>query len=144
MSDEKAKKAKSKAKPGDSDKGKGKGKGKDKGKAKGKGKDTALTDGVFSVAANPRARASIRRTKGWAGLAGFMIAGLLSIKASVPIVGAGERALIAGAGGYLLAWACSVTIWRQLMIAQLRQAAEEARARRVESTTAEPTITPRH
>ncbi|MGO9901999.1 MAG: hypothetical protein ACLP0J_20480 [Solirubrobacteraceae bacterium] len=142
MSDEKAKKSKSKAKPGDSDKGKGKGKGKDK-QAKGKGKGTAQTDGIFSVAANPRAGASIRRAKGWAGLAGFMIAGLLSIKASVPIVGAGERALIAGAAGYLLAWACAVTIWRQLMIAQLRVAAEEARARRAESTAAEPTITPR-
>jgi hypothetical protein len=136
MSDEKAKKSKSKAKPGDKDKAKGKDK-----KAKGKG--ATQTDGVFSVAANPGARASIRRAKGWAGLAGFMIAGLLSIKASVPIAGAGERALIAGTAGYLLAWACAVTIWRQLMIAQLRHAAEEARERRAESTAAEPTITPR-
>ncbi len=147
MSDDKAKKAnkaKSKAKPSDKDKGKDK--AKRKGKGKGKGKPNG-SDGVFSVSANPRARASIRRVKGWGGLAGFVIAGCLSLRASVPIAGAGERALIAGAAGYLLMWACSVTIGRQLMIVQRRQAAEEARQRQAEAAAvaaAQPTIDPRN
>jgi hypothetical protein len=39
------------------------------------------------------------------------------------------RALIAGVGGYLLAWMCSVTVWRQLVLAELRAAIESGRAR---------------
>lgn len=132
MSDNKAKKAKSKAKPPD----KGKGKSKDKGK----GKERAPGATSFSVSANPRATASIRRAKGWGGLAGFVIAGYLSLAASVPLPDAGERALVAGAIGYLLVWACSVTVWRQLMIAQLRQAAEEARQRHAANAASQPTI----
>ncbi len=131
MSDAKAKKAKAKAKPAGKDKKKGKGEGKEEGA------------GVFSVSANPRAGQSIRRTKGCGGLACFVIATYLSINAAVPIPGALERGLIAGAAGYLLAWACSVTIWRQLMISQLRVAAEQARAQhalRAEAAAAQPTI----
>ncbi len=112
-------------------------------KGKAKGKPKGKEERGFSVAANPRAAASIRRAKGWTGLAFFVIAGALSLQASVPVATAGERALIAGIAGYLLAWACSVTIWRQVMIAQLRKAAEEARKRREESAASEPTITPR-
>ncbi len=137
MSDAKAKKANAKAKPD------GKDKKKDKDKGKGKGTGTEQGTGVFSVSANPRAAESIRRAKGWGGLAGFLIATYLSLNASVPIAGALERGLIAGAAGYLLAWACSVTIWRQLMISQLREAAEQAkqaRQQRAEAAAAQPTI----
>ncbi len=143
MSDAQAKQPKSKGKPGDKGKDKPGDKDKDKDKRKRKRKGSGSDDGIFSVSANPRAGASIRRAKGWGGLAGFMIAALLSLRASVPIAEVGERALIAGAAGYLLAWACAVTIWRQLMIAQLRQAALEARQRHAETAAAQPTIAPR-
>ncbi len=141
MSDSKAKpKPKGKQKPADAN-GKGdKGKGK-KGKAKaGASTEEAGGRGLFSVAANPRASQSIRLAKGWGGLAGFAIAVCLSLSASVPVADALLRGLLAGAAGYLLGWACSVTIWRQVMIGQIREAAEEASQRRAEAVAQQPTI----
>lgn len=110
-------------------------KGKDK-KAKGKkGKNAAANDAErpLSVAAHPRAKSHVRRAKGFGGLVGFMLAAILSVQASVPFVVSGERALVAGLAGYLVGWACSVTVWRQLMVAELRAAAEEVTARRAEA-----------
>lgn len=105
-----------------------------KGKSKPKGKQAApAVESTISVAAHPRAGAQVRRAKGWGGLAGFTIGGYLSIKAGVPVDQAGERAIAAGATGYVLAWGCSVTIWRQLVQAELRHAAEHARRRRAEA-----------
>src|ERR1700757_3769830 len=107
---------------------------KGKAKPKGKGKSAAAPAPTeLSVAAHPRAGLHVRRAKGWGGLAGFGIGGYLSVKAGVPIDQAGERAIAAGAGGYILAWGCSVTIWRQLMQAELRAAAEIARRRRADA-----------
>ena len=79
-----------------------------------------------SVAAHPRASQQVRRAKGWGGVAGFGIAAYLSHKAGVPIVDLGLRAIIAGMVGYLLAWACAVTVWRQLVLAELRAAVDRA------------------
>jgi hypothetical protein len=77
-----------------------------------------------SVAAHPRAGYQVRRAKGWGGLAGFGIAAYLSYKAGVPTFELGLRSLVAGMIGYMLAWACAVTVWRQLVLAELRAAAE--------------------
>src|ERR1700761_6079435 len=87
------------------------GKKKDKKGKKGKG-GAEQVEGA-SIATHPRARGSVRRAKGWAGLAGFAIAAVLSLQASVPLLQVGERALAAGVVGYMLAWWCSVLIWRQ-------------------------------
>ena len=38
----------------------------------------------------------------------------------------GLRALMAGIVGYMLAWACAVTVWRHLVLAELRAALERA------------------
>ena len=89
----------------------------------------------MSVAAHPRARSHVRKAKGLGGLLGFALAFIMSVQASVPISAAGERALIAGVAGYLLGWACSVAIWRQLMVAEMKLAVEQvakARARQRE------------
>lgn len=77
-----------------------------------------------SVAAHPRGSYHVRRAKGWGGVAGFAIAAYMSYKAGVPTVDLGMRALIAGMVGYMLAWACAVTVWRQLVLAELRAAVE--------------------
>jgi hypothetical protein len=77
-----------------------------------------------SVATHPRASYQVRRAKGWGGLAGFAIAAYLSYKAGVPTSDLGLRALAAGIAGYMLAWACSVTVWRHLVLAELRAAVE--------------------
>jgi hypothetical protein len=97
--------------------------GKDKKAKKGKGGAT----GGPSVAAHPRARAHVRRAKGWGGLIGFAIAAYLSHKAAVPFAQAGARALAAGVAGYVVGGFASVTVWRHLMVAELRAAAEAGR-----------------
>jgi hypothetical protein len=96
-----------------------------KAKKKGKkGKGEAGASGGPSVAAHPRASYQVRRAKGWGGLAGFGIAAYVSFKAGVPTFELGLRAIIAGVVGYMLAWACAVTVWRHLVIAELRAIAE--------------------
>jgi hypothetical protein len=79
-----------------------------------------------SVAAHPRASYQVRKAKGWGGMAGFGIAAYLSYKAGVPTFDLGLRAIIAGMVGYMLAWACAVTVWRQLVLAEMRAAVERA------------------
>jgi hypothetical protein len=100
------------------------GKSKDKKKGK-KGEADAEADGL-SVATHPRARAQVRRAKGWGGLIGFGITCYLSLKAGVPVPQTGMRALAAGVAGYLVAWACAVSVWRHLVLAELRAAVEAA------------------
>jgi hypothetical protein len=77
-----------------------------------------------SIAAHPRASYQVRRAKGWGGLAGFALAGYLSYKTGVPTVDVGLRAIVAGIVGYMLAWACAVTVWRHLVLAEMRAAHE--------------------
>jgi hypothetical protein len=95
---------------------------KDKKDKKGKGKADASAGP--SVAAHPRASYQVRKAKGWGGMAGFGIAAYLSYKAGVPTVDLGLRAIVAGMVGYMLAWACAVTVWRQLVLAELRAMVE--------------------
>jgi hypothetical protein len=98
-----------------------------------KGKQAADEGPVLSVAAHPIAKSHVRKAKGIGGLLGFALALILSLQASVPLLDAAERALIAGFAGYLLGWACSVTVWRQLMIAELKVTAEQIAKRRAEA-----------
>lgn len=106
------------------DKGAEKSEGKkDKGK-KGKGKGDA--SGGPSIAAHPRASYQVRRAKGWGGIVGFGLAAYFSYKAGVPTYDLGLRALIAGIVGYMLAWMCAVTVWRHLVLAELRAAVDGA------------------
>ncbi len=90
-----------------------------------RGKDAATTGP--SVATHPRAAGQVRRAKGLGGLAGFAIAAYLSLRAGVPADQAGLRALAAGVAGYMLAWACAVTVWRHLVVAELRAVADRVR-----------------
>jgi hypothetical protein len=82
---------------------------------------------AMSVANHPRAGAQVARAKAWGGLAGFLLVGLLSLRAGVPTADALLRALAGGIVGYVLAWACAVVVWRHLVIAELR-AVRSARA----------------
>lgn len=111
-------------------------------KTKKKKTDDKPGDAVPSVAGHPRARAQVRRAKGWGGLAGFGIAAYLSLKAGVPYADAGLRALAAGVAGYMLAWACAVTVWRHLVMAELRAAVEQTRPARRTPQTPGPAAPP--
>jgi len=79
---------------------------------------------------HPRARHSIVRAKGIAGLACFAVAGFLSLRAGVPFFDSGLRALLAGVVGYAVAWFVAVQVWRQLALAEIRHHAAEALERR--------------
>jgi hypothetical protein len=97
-----------------------------------------------SVAGHPRAGGYVRRARGWGGLGGFAIAAYLSMRAGVPTYDVGIRALAAGAAGYMLAWACSVTVCRHLVLAEMRVAVERSRSERLEpARTTEGKGTPR-
>lgn len=117
-----AKQAKGKAQP---KKAKGAGKGA-KG-AKGEPKGGASGGAVMSVASHPRARGHIRQAKGWGGLLAFGITAYLSLSHGVTPDVAGLRAIGAGVAGYVVAWACALMVWRQLMVAELRARVERAR-----------------
>ncbi len=116
--------------------------GKDK-KTKGKrrGGDAESKPEGASVANHPRARNQVRSAKGWGGLVCFVIAGGFSLEAGDPGFQALLQALIAGVIGCLLAWACTVLIWRQVLMAEQRihveqlrkQWEEEQERRRVEA-----------
>jgi hypothetical protein len=79
---------------------------------------------VVSVAAHPRARASIRRTRARTALAAFFVVGLLCLNAGVPEQEAALRALIAGLVGNVVGWACALAVWRALVMAELKVATE--------------------
>jgi len=105
---------------------------KEKKDKKKKGGDAAAADGV-SIAAHPRAKASIRRTRARTALAAFVIVLLLSHGAGVTDQEAVMRAVVAGLVGNLIGWACALAIWRQIVVQEVRSVAEarreQARAR---------------
>ena len=110
-------------------KAKGKDKEKDKGKEKGRKKGAKAAGGErLSVATHPQARDHVRRVKGWAGLAGFVLAAVLSWRAGVPGFDLGIRALLAGVAGYLVGWGCAVGAWRAILVAELHARVERAQA----------------
>lgn len=90
----------------------------------------AAAEHQVKLSAHPRARRHIRAAKGWGGLAGFALAGVLSLRAGVPVFDAGLRALAGGIAGYLVAWVCTLSAWRHLAIAELNAARERALERR--------------
>jgi hypothetical protein len=116
---------------------KGKGDKKEKKGKKGKGGADGLG---ASIAGHPRAKASIRHAKGWAGIVGFAVAALVSLQASVPLFQVGLRALGAGVIGYMLAWWVGVLVWRQLILAQQRAAYEIIERRRNEQADSAATV----
>ncbi len=113
-----------------------------KGKKAKKGKGGDEAQGA-SIANHPRANASIRSAKAWTGIAGFAIAALFSIQASVPLFQTGLRALGAGVVGYMLAWWLGVMLWRQLILAEQKAAYEAIQRRRSEEAEAPGAEKPR-
>jgi hypothetical protein len=72
---------------------------------------------------HPRAKRSIRRTRGAGGLAGFVISAYLSHKAGLTAADLLARALLMGLAGHVAGWALAVTYWRGAALAEVRQAA---------------------
>jgi hypothetical protein len=111
----KAKDSKSKDAKGKKDKSK-----KDKDGKVSAGKGAGAEDsGSPSVAGHPRAARTVAQAKGWGGLAGFFIAGYLSLPTGT-LAQAALRALIAGCVCYVAAWAGAVFLWRRLVMLEIK------------------------
>ena len=80
-----------------------------------------------SLAAHPRARASIRRTRARVALGAFAIVLLVALPAGVPAADAVGRALLAGTAAHMCAWAAAIAIWRHIVVAELAVAQERRR-----------------
>jgi hypothetical protein len=85
---------------------------------------------AVSVAAHPRARASIRRIRACTAIAAFALVLLLSLNAAVPGQEAMLRALAAGLAGNVLGWFCALGFWRHVVLAELRLVEEQRAERR--------------
>ena len=103
---------------------------KEKQDKKKKGADAASDAGVVSIAAHPRAKASIRRTRARTALFAFALVLFLSYQGGVPGQEAVMRAVLAGLVGNLIGWACALGLWRQIVVQDVRLV-EEARRERV-------------
>jgi hypothetical protein len=96
---------------------------------KGSGKAAGAAEAPpLAVATHPRAALAVARFKSWAGLAGFVLGGLVSLNAGVPEPEALLRALGVGLLMWLVAWALAVAVWKQVLLAELKAATERRRA----------------
>jgi uncharacterized membrane protein YccC len=91
-----------------------------------------MSEPVVSIANHPRASAAIRRTRARVALGAFVVVMLVALHAGVPGPDAVLRALLAGVGGFLAAWAAGVVLWKHIVIAELRRAHERRERRRRE------------
>ena len=94
-----------------------------------KAKGSAVSETAISVAAHPRASYSVRRMKGWGGLIGLLLVAWYSHRAGLMAVDVALRALAGGIVGYVVAWIVALQVWRHLVIAEARAAAEGVRQR---------------
>jgi hypothetical protein len=84
-----------------------------------------MSEGKPKISEHPIASRQVARARAWAALIGFVVAFWLSRRAGLPFPESGARAIAAGIVCRLLAWAALVSLWRQLIPAEI-----EARRRR--------------
>ena len=89
-----------------------------------------------SIAGHPRAKAAIRRARSRAAFIVFALVLLFGHHAGLTWFDATWRALIAGIAANVVAWRCALFVWRQLIVAELRQAEEVYAERRRKATEA--------
>jgi type VI protein secretion system component VasK len=112
----------------------------DKAGKKAKKKATAETgEPTVSIAAHPRAKASVRRTRAGTALAAFVIVLVMSMHAGVPGQEAVMRAVIGGLVGNVIGWFCALAVWRAIVVQEVRlveQARRERARARAEAAAA--------
>jgi hypothetical protein len=94
-----------------------------------KKKQKAPASDAVSVVAHPRARRSIRRLRGRAGLVGLVAVTYLSLRAGVPAFDAVLRGLAGGVAVHFVAWGAGILAWRHLILAELAAHRDAQRAR---------------
>ena len=87
-----------------------------------------MSEGRPKISEHPIAVRQVARARAWAALIGFVVAFWLSRRAGLAFPESGARAIVAGIVCRLLVWAALVSLWRQLIPAEI-----EARRRRAES-----------
>jgi hypothetical protein len=90
-------------------------------KAPKQGKGAAAAGGL-ALADHPRAQRQIRTAKAWAGLLGFVLVGVLSHRAGVPLPDALGRAVVGGVAANVVTWMIMVLVWRQIAVAEIEVA----------------------
>src|SRR4051812_33620472 len=95
-------------------------------KGKQDGAPAAPAEPRVRLSAHPRAKRHIAAAKGWGGLAGFVLALLLSLQHGATTFAATSHALLAGIGFSMLGWAAAVAVWRQVAVAEVRLARRRA------------------
>jgi hypothetical protein len=100
-----------------------------------KPKGPAVSATAISVAAHPRAAYAVRRAKGFGGLIGLLLVAWYSHRAGLMPVDVALRALTGGIVGYVVAWVIALQVWRHLVIAEARAAADRV-AQRMASDSA--------
>jgi hypothetical protein len=86
-------------------------------------------ESTVSVAAHPRAKASVRRARARTALAAFVIVLLMSLHAGVPGQEAVLRAVLGGLVGNLVGWFCALAVWRAIVVQEVRLVEDARRAR---------------
>jgi hypothetical protein len=81
-----------------------------------------MSDAKPRVSDHPVAARQIARARAWGALLGFVLVYWLSRKAGLPFPESGARAIVGGLVARVLAWAAVVTLWRQLIPAQIAAA----------------------
>jgi hypothetical protein len=80
-----------------------------------------MSEGRPKISEHPMAARQVARVRAWAALVGFVVAFWLSRRAGLPFPESGARAIAAGIVCRLLAWAAMVSLWRQLIPAQIAE-----------------------
>lgn len=99
-------------------------------------KKASKASGEIKLSSHPRAKHQIRVAKGWAGLAGCVLAGYASWHGGAPFFDTVLRSLMWGVAAYLLMWFCAVQVWRHVAIAEVRAAEKVWRERKAEAEQA--------
>jgi hypothetical protein len=77
---------------------------------------------TLRIGEHPRARAGVRRARGFGGLFAFLLGAWLAHGAGLPGTDVVLRALLAGIGGHCAAWLLAIAYWRAAILAELETA----------------------
>ncbi len=95
------------------------------------GLSTGTTDvKPYTIDDHPKARRSIETTRSWAAILTCTLGALLSIQAGSTVFDGILRGIVAGSVMFLLAWAVSLMVWREIVRAEIIQARDKMRERR--------------
>lgn len=90
----------------------------------------------YTIDDHPKARHSIEQIRSWAALLTFAFGSMLSIQAGSTLFDGIVRGLVAGVIMFVLAWAVSLMVWREIVRAEIHQARKLVRERREQARQA--------